>query len=282
MQQQTLAQKPTLEALKRVCAQDQPAPHGHISLGTEELDEAVGGGLARGALHDLYAPHTTSLAAMAGFACGILQRSGKLDPKPSLWVRQHVASFEVGRLHAPGFTQLGPVLDTLVLVNTRTVADLLAAGLEAARCTALGTVVLELWNRAGELDLTITRRLALAAEQSGVTVLMLQVAAQPLPSAAITRWQVTPAPSRPMAANAPGHPSFDLTLLRNRAGKTGQRWRVEWQHETGQFQSVPSSSRTALSRRLVSLSGSRPVGPPDGKAGSYQQADYAQALARTG
>ena len=71
------------------------------------------------------------------------------------------------------------------------------------------------------LDLTASRRLALAAEQSGVTLFLLRLEAQPVPSAADTRWTVGAAPSRSLEADAPGPPMFEIELLRRRAGPAG-------------------------------------------------------------
>ena len=55
----------------------------------------------------------------------------------------------------------------------RTAADALA-------CDALGAVVLEVWGEARQLDLVASRKLTLAAQASGVTALLLRVAAPPI------------------------------------------------------------------------------------------------------
>ena len=60
---------------------------------------------------------------------------------------------------------------------------LLRGAADAARCAGLGALVVECWGKCPELDLTASRRLALAAEQSGVTLLMLRLEAEPSPSA---------------------------------------------------------------------------------------------------
>ena len=72
----------------------------------------------------------------------------------------------------------------------RTAADALA-------CDALGAVVLEVWGEARQLDLVASRKLTLAAQASGVTGLLLRVAAEPQPSTAETRWIVRAAHSPP-------------------------------------------------------------------------------------
>ncbi len=67
---------------------------------------------------------------------------------------------------------------------------ILRAGAEAARCPAVGAVLMEPWGEARPLDLTASRRLTLAADQSGVTVFLLR--ARPRP----------PGPAPPPAAGA--------------------------------------------------------------------------------
>src|ERR1700721_1841733 len=103
----------------------------------------------------------------------------------------------------------------------RTAADALA-------CDALGVVVLEVWGETRQLDLVASRKLTLAAQASGVTGLVLRVAAEPQPSTAETRWIVRAAPWPPGALwSAWGAPVFDAQLVRNRHGPVG-RWIMEW------------------------------------------------------
>src|SRR3546814_19310679 len=105
---------------------------------------------------------------------------------------------------------------------------LLRAAAEIVRCDEVGVAVIELWRQPRPLDLTASRRLAVAAEASGVTALMLRIDAAPTPSAAHTRWQVAAAPSQPLEANAPGIPALALTLLLHSSGAGGPHWVVEW------------------------------------------------------
>ncbi|WP_204272997.1 hypothetical protein, partial [Enterobacter hormaechei] len=69
-------------------------------------------------------------------------------------------------------------------------------------CDALGAVVLEVWGEARQLDLVASRKLTLAAQASGVTALMLRIAATPIPSTAETRWIVRAAHSPPGNASS--------------------------------------------------------------------------------
>src|SRR4029450_6434561 len=116
----------------------------------------------------------------------------------------------------------------------RTCADALA-------CEALGAVVLEVWGEARQLDLVASRKLTLAAQASGVTALLLRMAAAPRPSTAETRWIVRAAHSPPSAPSMPaapwsawGAPVFDAQLVRNRHGPVGQ-WIMEGKCEERQF-----------------------------------------------
>lgn len=206
-------------------------------LGAPSVDEALGGGLARGGLHEVYAGESPDASAAAGFmlAMGVRATSGR----PAVWVRHDYARLEAGGLHAPGLREMGVDVDQLTLVRARSPGDVLRAGAEAAGCASLGVVMLEIWGEAGVLGLTASRRLLFAAETSGVPVLMLRAAAPPSASAATTRWRVSAGASRALEAGAPGLPSFAVSLLRNRMGAAGRNWFVEWDRDRNAFNEIP-------------------------------------------
>ena len=163
------------------------------------LDAALGGGLARGALHEAYAPGMADIAAMTGFAASLAVRAA--GGRSIVWIRQDFLDVETGQLHAPGLAELGLDPSRFLVVRACDAAQVLKAGAEAARCASLGAVLIAPWGEARIIDLTATRRLLLAAEASGVMTLMLRAGAAPAPSAARTRWQVAPFPRglwRPM------------------------------------------------------------------------------------
>ena len=78
----------------------------------------------------------------------------------------------------------------LILVRTRNAADALSAAADILACPHAGALLLELNGMPKCLDLVASRRLAFAANESGVTVVMLREGADCEPSAALTRWQV--------------------------------------------------------------------------------------------
>lgn len=219
--------------------------HGLFALGLAELDGAIGGGLRRAALHDLVASGLPDAAALTGFAAGLAQRVA--GARSIVWARQDYVELEAGRLDAHGLAEFGLDPGHLVLVRARDPTGVLRAGAEALRCPAVGAVLIELWGEPKALDLTATRRLALAAARSGVTVFLVHVLARSGPNAAATRWRVEAAPSEPLEANAPGQPAFQVTLLRHRAGLHEQSWMLEWDRDERRFRSPAPLPRPVVS-----------------------------------
>src|SRR5438309_585119 len=69
-----------------------------FSSGAPEFDGPLGG-LARGALHEIYAQTQGDAAAASGFATGLALRAA--GERPILWARQDFVDVETGWLHAP-------------------------------------------------------------------------------------------------------------------------------------------------------------------------------------
>ena len=201
-----------------------------FATGHEALDAALGGGLMRGRVHELFAAEADDMASAAGFAAMLALRAA-VPGAPILWLRTDEAERRGGRLHAPGLAELGGDPDALVLALAPDAPALLRGAADAARCGGLGALIVECWGKCPALDLTASRRLSLAAEQSGMALLLLRQEAKPVPSAADTRWAVSAAPSEALEANAPGPPLFEIELLRRRAGPSGMRWCLEWDRD---------------------------------------------------
>ena len=228
-----------------------------IATGSAALDEALGGGLGRGRVHELFAPSGDETGSVTGFATMLALRAvGRQSP--IFWLRTDESERVGGRLHGPGLIELGGDPDSLVLGIAPDIKALLKAAADAARCPGLSALIVECRGQCPSLDLTASRRLALAAEQSGVTLFLIRLEAQPVPSAADTRWMIAAAPSQPLEAGAPGRPMFEIQLLRRRAGPAGMRWRLEWNRDRLQF------SDPALSGAVVPLSAGRSAPPSAG------------------
>ncbi|SCW53844.1 protein ImuA [Sphingobium faniae] len=260
----------TLTALRRRIASLESrsvAHHAHVPLGHALVDRALGGGLARGRVHEFFAGEGGEAAA-TGFSLILARLAG--PDAVTLWLRPAAAARQAAP-YGPGLAALGIDPAHLLVGAMRDEAMLLRAAVEALRCPALGALLLEIRGRAPQLDLTASRRLSLAAEQSGVTALLLRMDADPTPSAADTRWRVAAAPSAPLPGNAPGMSAFDLTLLRHRGGRDGMAWRLIWDSERRQFgdgrderddhewQGRERDGGAPLSRPVLSFPAVRPV-----------------------
>ena len=245
-----MPESPTLiDRLRRVAATGAPS-----QADPRPVAAWLSEGLARGQLHDLYAADAADGTSAAGFAIALALMARAL---PVLWLRIEDVERDGGRLHATGLVELGLLADDLLLACVADETALLRAAADAARCSGLGTVMIESRGRAPGLDLTATRRLLLAAEGSGVTVFSLRIGAAPGASAAATRWGIAALPSTALAAEAPGHPAFDIELLRRRGGPAGQRWRVEWNRDDTCF--VPQAAAAPLSGARLPLAAGRAV-----------------------
>ena len=196
-----------------------------VALGHAEADATLQGGVAIGALHEVFADGRQSGTA-TGFVAGLMGRVA--SRRPWVWVRQDFTEVESGALSMSGLAELGLDPQRLVSVRAADVDTALRTAADALACDAVGAVVLEVWGEARQLDLVASRKLTLAAQASGVTGLVLRVAAAPQPSTAETRWIVRAARSPPLAhLGAWGAPMFDAQLVRNRHGSVG-RWIMEW------------------------------------------------------
>jgi protein ImuA len=193
-----------------------------VALGHAGADATLQGGLAVAAVHEVFSAGHQSAAA-TGFTAGL---AGRLAPRrPLVWVRQDFSEIELGALSMSGWAEFGLDPRCVVSVRAADVDTALRTAADALACDAVGVVVLELWGEVRQLDLTASRKLTLAAQASGVTGLLLRVAAQPKPSTAETKWIVRAGHSPP--ASSWGAPVFDAELVRHRHGPLG-RWIMEW------------------------------------------------------
>src|SRR3984893_15456574 len=213
-----------------------------VALGHADADATLQGGLALGAMHEVFADSDRQRAPATGFIPGRAGRgsargatgfiaglAGRVSARrPLVWIRQDFAEIESGALSMSGLAELGLDPRLLVTVRAADVDTALRTAADALACDALGVVVLEVWGEARQLDLVSSRKLTLAAQMSGVTALLLRVGAEPQPSTAETRWILRAAHSPPASLwSAWGAPVFDAQLVRNRHGPVG-RWIMEW------------------------------------------------------
>ena len=189
----------------------------------------------RPTLSELFAAHPCD-GGWAGFLLA------QIDPaRPVLWVQDRMAILQSGRVHPPGLPS-----QNLIHVEARDAKDAVWAMEEGVRCAALSSVIGELWGDPKALDFTATRRLAVAAERSGVPCWLVRLGGTATLSGARMRWRIGSAPSllHPLDPRAPGLAAWDAELFRARGSQPG-RWSIA--HEAGLF-------------HLAAVSGDRTLG----------------------
>src|SRR5215813_9309508 len=168
-----------------------------VPLGVPAIDALLpDGGLLTGALHEIEAGPAPSGRVAAhdgaalGFAAHLLGRFGATMPRGTLlWCRRPSGTFDAPPYAPVLFAWFDPA--RLLMVTARRDEDLFWAMEEGVRCPGIAAVLGE--TRA--VDPTAGRRLSLAAEKSGVPVLLLRSQPAPTQSVCTTRWRVASAPS---------------------------------------------------------------------------------------
>ncbi len=173
-------------------------------------------------------------------------------------------------LFAPGLAAAGLQPDRIVFTEAgKAVLPVMEEGLRHPGLTA---VVAEL---SGRLSLVASRRLQLAAEQTGILAILLRRSRgfdDPVlnqPTAASTSWRIAALPSPPALPHAPDTPGLGATrwrleLTRCRGGEPGS-WIVEAGDATGRLGLVPDFPTDRIRRRLEQAGqGSAPRVKPEG------------------
>lgn len=207
-----------LDALRQaIGATSCDAPPGdRLQFEIAGLDQRLAGnGLSRSALHEFTSsrPALAEDAAATLFVAGLAARFAS-DGGHVLWA---LGRFD---LYAPGLEQAGLGPAQVMFVEAGDDAALLAAMEDGLRSGALAAVVGEV-RRA---DMTATRRLQLAAAESGTPALLYRrwrkTTGSPLdaPSSATTRWRIGCAPSQALGVPGVGRPRWTVDLVRQRNG----------------------------------------------------------------
>lgn len=229
-----------------------------LPLGIPAVDGVLGGGLARGALHEIAAMSEAHLPAATGFALGLAALSspsfrgaretrepatrrpgmteigaGRGESKKHLvWAAEDMALAESGAPHGAGLDAFGLAPQQFLTVSVAHRQDLMWTMEEALRCRGVGAVIGEL--RHGALDPVAVRRLSLAASDSGALAFLLRAQPPHDTSNAATRWVVGTSPSASPQRHELGAPRFAVHLTRNRRGPAAS-WFLEWRQTDERF-----------------------------------------------
>jgi protein ImuA len=200
-----------------------------LPFGIPAVDRHLSGGLPLSALHEVV--EASPAAEFAGSATLFLAGIAARLEGPVLWCLSRRDLF------APGLATAGLHPDRVIFAESGHDRDVLPAMEEGLREAGFAAVVGEV-NRFG---LTASRRLQLAAEEKGVMALVLRrrwtVAEKELtalPTAAFTRWRISPSPSEPPPAPGLGRARWQVDLTRCR-GAEPRSWILEACNETGRL-----------------------------------------------
>lgn len=201
-----------------------------LSFGMRDVDARLAAGGLLPALHEAAAASLApgdDAAAILFLAALAARFSRAAGTGQVLWA---VARRD---LFAPGLAQAGLTPDRILYARCRDDAETLGVMEEGVRHGSLAAVLGEV----GRADMAATRRLQLAAEESGTPAFLLRrwrkTKLDPLavPSAAFTRWRIGCAPSAPLPFGIDrfegiGRPRWQVDLVRQRGGPP-HHWLLE-------------------------------------------------------
>jgi protein ImuA len=219
-------------------------------VGIPTIDTALGGGLARGALHEIAAVSEGHIPAATNFALNLPFRTKQ---KSTVWISEEMALLETGAPCGTGLDEFGFAPESLLTVGVKYPRDLLWAMEEALHCRAVGAVIGEVRHEA--ISMVALRRISLAASSHGAIALLLRAAPSDDASTAVTRWIVSTA--RSCVLHGPGPPRLVAQLVRNRRGPLGT-WELEWSKSNECFALV-STYPESVARSIIDRS-TRAVG----------------------
>ena len=203
-------------------------------LGVDGLDRALPeNGLKLDGIHEASGAVAADGPAAAAFLAALLVRLVRTGRRGTvLFCQSRNGAARFGRLHGPGWRDLGLDPADLLVVCARCGRDVPWATEEGLRCGSLAAVVAEVES----VELTASRRLSLAAGEGRTPALLLRHDGFGPASAALTRWRVATLPGRPgpFDRDAPDAPRWRLCLARCRGGRPAS-CDVEWNRETGDF-----------------------------------------------
>ena len=216
--------------------------------GLAEIDRHLPAqGMQRSGLHDVSPRAHGDQPAAMGFALALALRrlSDPQERRPLLWCRLNTQEREHGRLYGHGLERLGLPRHRFVTITLRKPANLLWTMEEALKSGAVAAVLGDA--EAAHADLTVTRRLSLAASAGKCAAILTFASPDASATTSHTRWTAAAMPSLspPHDAAAPGVPCWSIELTRARGGRPGA-WILEWHHAQSRFSLVPGFSRRAV------------------------------------
>jgi protein ImuA len=208
----------------------------HLPLGVRGVEAHLPGpGLACGVLNEVAAGSHGDRPAAFGFLFALTAAALRSRPGPAVLVAARRALADFGKPCGHGLAQLGLDVGRLLIVETETDKDALWTIEDTLRSEARPAMVAGAI--AGNLDLTTSRRLNLAAAAHATPLVLLRTPIAAGTSAAATRWRIVAAPAARDRFGAFAGPRWRVALERCRNGRPGH-WLIEWNHVAHCFRLV--------------------------------------------
>jgi protein ImuA len=225
-----------------------------------------------GLLHEVRTDDWRAGPAAAGFALALAARLQGAHGGTLVFLEPLHEARREGALSGRGLAAFGIDPARALFIRPRKEEDLFWAAEEATRARDVAAAFLLMRARARRLTLTATRRLNLAAGESGTTPVIVRLgdAGNALTSAPM-RWRVAPAPSAqaPFDAKAPGAPRWRVQVEKSaRAAHVAPGaliHLVEWRHDERRF-FLPAAAEAADPRALLPASADGSSPPAEGRS----------------
>ncbi len=202
--------------------------------------------LKRAGLHEIKSGSYRDGPAALAFALAVIAEEAVRTKRRDLvlWCLTQDAAREWGHPYGPGLCALGLDPALFLIVEARAAQDAAWALEEGLKSRALIAALAQIEIKAP----LVARRLGLAAQASRTPCLLVSRHQQSGLPGTLSRWRIAAKKSGgvPFDTQAPGAPSWQLTLERCRGEAPGRSFIVEFSHESFRFHlSAASSDRTA-------------------------------------
>ena len=213
-----------------------------LPFGLAALDSCLPeGGLTAGALHEVVPESEGAIATAFGFIVAILASLSRVHP--IIVVMSGYGRRRYGCLSGHGVRGLGLDPARLILVETAHRKQTLWAMAEALHSAAPAAVA----GMIDKLDLKLSQKLHLAANDAGLPLLLLRPPQTLEASAAATRWRIGTAAAARDRFGMHTRARWHLRLERCRNGRPGE-WVVEYDHVAHRFSLAAALADPSLSR----------------------------------
>jgi protein ImuA len=197
-----------------------------LPLNIEPIDARLPGRGLETALHEITPADYRSGPAAWGFLLALTKSVAGKRGGPLFWPLEK-REYDFGLPYGPGLKYFGFNTNDFLFARCTSRIDSLWAMEEALRAGGFAAII---GARARKMDLTMSRRLQLAAEETHTPIFLLRSINDDALSAARTRWRITTLRAARDRFGLMRHARWHVALERARGGKTGE-WVLEWNYD---------------------------------------------------